>query len=204
MILTHPESDHLNGLIFILQNFKVSMLIKNTDVNDSFHYKMLMDTCKKKKIKVWHPVNETHLFPLGKTHLVFYSPMQDRKLYNYNNNSLVFKVVYKDFSMLFPGDILKKRELSLSRNTQMNLSSDVLLAPHHGSATSSNNFFLDKVQAKSVIISCGWRNRYAFPDSMVLKRYKNKKIKSFRTDSDGAVFISSDGADYHILTYKGR
>ena len=203
VILTHPESDHLNGLIFILQNFKVGMFIKNTDEKKSVNYQRLIKTCHKKNIKIWEPSIQGEQLCLGKTVLVFFESENSAFSNDFNNNSLVFKVIYKKFSMLFPGDILKDREKSLSANNTIDLQSDIMLSPHHGSSTSSSEIFLDKLQPESVIISCGWHNRYGFPHYKVLKRYGKKAIRIFRTDENGAVFISSNGKDHDILTYKG-
>ena len=203
VVLSHPDADHLNGLIFILQNFKVHTLIKNADETNSRNYTALINTCKKRNIKIWNPLTEDMELDFQKTRLIFYDSSNKIFSYNLNNNSLVFKLIYKDFSMLFPGDILRRREKNLSINNNIDLNSDVLLSPHHGSSSSSTKFFLDKVQAKSVIISCGWHNRYGFPHYKVLKRYKNKKINIFRTDEDGAIFISSDGKDHNIKIFKG-
>jgi len=82
------------------------------------------------------------------------------------------------------------------------LHSDVILAPHHGSSSSSTKVFLEKVSPASVIVSCGWQNRYGFPDDKVLKRYNAMGINIFRTDENGAVFISSDGNNYKINTFS--
>jgi competence protein ComEC len=105
--------------------------------------------------------------------------------------------------MLFPGDILKQREKNLSRLMDIDLHADVILAPHHGSSSSSTKVFLEKVSPASVVISCGWRNRYGFPDDKVLKRYNAMGINIFRTDENGAVFVSSDGKNYKINTFTG-
>jgi len=202
VVLSHPESDHLNGLIFILQNFDVHRVIKNTDVRDTKKYEMLIKTCEERDIKILNPSRKDHLLDFGITKLLFYDALPHVS-YDFNNHSLVFKVIYKQFSMLFPGDILTHREKNLSVRKDLNLHSTVLLSPHHGSVTSSTPFFLEKVSPESVIISCGWRNRYGFPHYKVLKRYTKMGIHIFRTDKDGAIFISSDGKNHNILTYKG-
>ena len=204
VILSHPESDHLNGLIFILNNFDVQAVIKNTDHKNSEPYASLIKICKKKNIRIWNPLAQIEKLNFGRTRLLFYNSAKDNFSYDFNNNSLVFKVIYKGFSMLFPGDILTRREKNLSFNNNLDLNSDIMLSPHHGSSTSSTKFFLDKVQPESVIISCGWHNKYGFPHSKVLKRYNEKGISIFRTDENGAVFISSDGQNYNIKTYMDR
>ena len=204
VILTHPESDHLNGLIFILKNFKVHTLIKNNDMKKSKNYMALMNTSKSRKIRIMNPLKEGEYLDLGKTMLLFYTSSKEFFLNDFNNNSLVFKLIYNDFSMLFPGDILNHREKSFSSKNNLNLHSDILLSPHHGSSTSSTKVFLDKVQPKSVIISCGWHNRYGFPHYKVLTRYKKRGVSLFRTDENGAIFISSDGKKHTIKTFKGE
>jgi competence protein ComEC len=203
VILTHPESDHLNGLVFILQNFQVKTLIKNADKRNTKNYATLIQTCKNRNIRIFNPLTQKKSLDLGDTRLMFFVLPEETNLVDFNNRSLVFKLIYNGFSMLFPGDILSARETSLSATGRLDLNADILLSPHHGSATSSTQFFLDKVHPKSVIISCGWRNRYGFPHAKVLKRYTEMGIHIFRTDEDGAIFISSDGKQYDIKTNKG-
>ncbi len=201
VILTHPESDHLNGLIFILDNFNVKTLIKNSDKRDTITYKSMIQICEKHNIRVYNPLDHKKNIDLGPVRFNFFDSSPKKDIYNLNNNSLVFKLIYNDFSILFPGDILKLREKNLSEKNDIDLSSNILLAPHHGSFSSSSKVFLEKVLPSSVIISCGWHNRYGFPDQKVLKRYKNMGIAIFRTDENGAVFVSSDGDDHKIETF---
>jgi len=203
VILSHPESDHLNGLIFILKNFKVGELIKNSDERDSMNYRELINTCKENKVRIWDSFIKDKTIDLGETTIEFYDSFPYTYSAGFNNHSLVFKLSFKDFSMLFPGDIHWDREKALGHDTKIDLHADILLSPHHGSTTSSSKFFLEKVQPMSVIISCGWNNRYGFPHDTVLKRYHDMQINVFRTDADGAVFISSDGKAYKIKTRKG-
>ncbi len=207
VILSHPEADHLNGLVFILNNFNVATLIKNTDVKKSTAYLSLMKACKKNNINILNPNENKRQFNIGQTSLLFFPSRSNnksaKKVTNFNNNSLVFKIHYKKFTMLFAGDILKEREGLLSHQYASALKSQILLAPHHGSNTSSTKVFLDKVQPKSVIISCALRNRYGFPHALVLERYKTIGATIFRTDNDGAIIIKSDGSNHQIKTFKG-
>ncbi len=201
VILTHPESDHLNGLIFILDNFNVKTLIKNSDQRDSITYESMTQICEKHNIRVYNPLDQEKSIDIGPIRLFFFDSSLKKESYNLNNNSLVFKLIYNDFSILFPGDILKLREKHLSEKNNIDLSSNILLSPHHGSFSSSSKVFLEKVHPSSVIISCGWHNRYGFPDQKVLKRYQNMGIAIYRSDENGAVFVSSDGDDYKIETF---
>jgi competence protein ComEC len=205
IVLTHPESDHMNGLVYILENFKVNLLVKNTDTRASGSYRNLMDLCRKHQIKIWHPSRGDAMLDFGQTFFTFLQGFSGDFRKNRNNNSLVFKVRLNEFTILFPGDILKERERQIAgqRRVGINLNSTLLISPHHGSISSSSKIFLDKVNPESVVISCGYGNRYGFPHPSVLKRYKNRGFKVFRTDMMGAVTISSDGIDYNILTHKG-
>jgi competence protein ComEC len=162
----------------------------------------MIDICNRKKIPVLILDVNLKTVIAGKLKLTFLGAALENE--TVNNNSLVFKLSCHAFSMLFPGDIEKERENSLAAVYGDRLKSMVLLAPHHGSTTSSHNIFLDKVDPESVIIPCGWQNRYGFPHPRVLNRYRKKKINVFRTDKDGAVFTISDGYTYRITTFKEK
>jgi len=203
IILSHPESDHINGLIYILKNFKVHTLIKNTDMTKSEAYETMIKLCRDNGVRIWNPSIKGETLYLGETGLLFFENDEKFQSSDLNNNSLVFKISYKDFSMLFPGDILSVREKRLVNTNSLNLQSEILFSPHHGSSSSSTEIFLDKVLPKSVIVSCGRNNRYKFPHPGVLKRYEDMGIQIFRIDRDGAVFISTNGREYHIKTHKG-
>jgi competence protein ComEC len=91
-------------------------------------------------------------------------------------------------------------EEKLVRARGPGLLSTVLVAPHHGSSSSSNDFFLDQIRPKSVIVSCGFKNRYGFPHGKVLERYMSRGYNLFQTDLAGAVQIISTGSECEILT----
>lgn len=203
VILTHPESDHMNGLLYILENFKVNLLVKNRDTRSTRTYGELMTLCHDKKLRIWHPTKGDDTFDFGRTFFSFFTDLCVPSCQNLNNNSLVFQIRFNDLTLLFPGDILREREMALARKKGLNLKSSLLISPHHGSLTSSSKIFLDKVKPESVVISCGVGNPYGFPHPDVLERYQNRGYKVFRTDINGAVTISSDGIDTNILTCKG-
>jgi len=84
------------------------------------------------------------------------------------------------------------------------LASDVLVSPHHGSAKSNSDAFLDAVSPGAVIVSAGWKNRFKFPHEKVIEKFRRRGYPVFRTDTDGAVFISTDGNELKIRTYLKR
>ena len=115
---------------------------------------------------------------------------------------MVIKASFGAHSILFPGDIMRAVEEELVLR-QKNLHADILIAPHHGSKTSSTPGFLNRVDPEIVIISCGKQNRFGFPSPQVVDRYENYPMKIFRTDLNGAVMISTDGHKMTITPMAG-
>jgi competence protein ComEC len=116
-----------------------------------------------------------------------------------NNNSLVLKASFGAKSFLFPGDIQMRAEYELAAIAGDSLKSTVLLAPHHGSKTSSTQRFIEKVDPEVIIISCSWNSRFGFPHPSVVKRYKEKGCRILGTALNGAISMSTDG---QTLTIK--
>lgn len=108
-----------------------------------------------------------------------------------NNNSLVCKMVYQNFSILFTGDIeevAEKAILEKYRNTNV-LKSAILKVAHHGSKSSSIQEFINAVKPKIALIGVGEKNTFGHPNSDVLERLKKSGSKLFRTDEDGEIII---------------
>lgn len=202
VILTHPESDHMNGLVFIVENFTVGSLVKNTDTSSHESFDRIMAACRQKKISIFVPGCEKNQVAWDKTRLKFFQCESVVPGLNPNDNSVVFKLVLDNFSMLFPADIMETREQLLAGSRKEQISSQLLLSPHHGSNSSSTHFFLDWIRPESVIISCGFNNPYRFPHPDVLERYRQRKITVFRTDHHGAVTITSSGTGYTVATHR--
>lgn len=98
-----------------------------------------------------------------------------------NNNALVCKLYYKNFSCIFTGDIeevAEKEIVKLYANTNL-LNSTVLKVAHHGSKTSSTQEFLELVKPKIALIGVGSNNLYGHPNIDVLTRLNNLRYKSF-------------------------
>ena len=108
-----------------------------------------------------------------------------------NNNSIVFKFISNNFSMLFTGDIeeiAEKRICEIYNNTSQ-LKSDILKAAHHGSKTSSTDEFLTLVKPKIVLIGVGEDNNFGHPDTEIIKRFEKYTNNILRTDESGEIII---------------
>lgn len=200
IVLTHANSDHLNGLLFIARHFNVKEIWTNNEAANTTGYRNLMEIVEKNKIHMPVFKDMSRIHDINGVRLKILYPPDDfidkrkkEKWRDLNNNSLVLKAEFGTKSFLFPGDIMAYAERELIAIAGDELKSTVLLAPHHGSKTSSTELFLDKVRPELVIISSGWNNRFGFPHTSVLKRYMERNCRILRTDSHGAVTISTDG-----------
>ena len=113
-----------------------------------------------------------------------------------NNNSIVAKLVYEDFSMLFTGDIEEIAEneiLKLYSSNQKLLKSDILKVGHHGSRTSSTEEFLNIISPKVAVIGVGKNNNFGHPNGNVLTRLQVLNSVVYRTDLNGEIMIEEIG-----------
>jgi competence protein ComEC len=200
MILSHPNSDHINGLIYIAENFHVKNVWTNNQGSKNVGYQDFLRVIKKNRI---HMPEYEEIFGRHRENGVcidiFYPPVDfiDRQKHDRwrdaNNNSLVIKVTFGSKSVLFPGDIKARAEEALVAMAESQIDSTVLIAPHHGSKTSNSRLFIEKVCPETVIISSGWKGRFGFPHPSVLKRYRQKGCRVLGTSRHGAITLLTDG-----------
>ena len=115
-----------------------------------------------------------------------------------NNNSIVTKLKYKNFTMMFTGDIEKEAERRLINK---DIESVALKVAHHGSSTSSSKEFLNKVSPIISIISVG-NNVYGHPSNETIKSIEEIGSEIYRTDMNGAVKIVTDGIRIKVATVR--
>jgi len=208
LILSHPNSDHLNGLIYVAGHFHVKKIWTNGQGEDTLGYARFMDVVRQKNIPmpafdgagVQRRINGAvvaFLYPPAD----FLARAESEKWRNHNNNSLVVRVSLGAVSFLFPGDIMAAAEKELVRLAGGRLASTVLMAPHHGSRSSSSAAFVDAVKPAVVVFSAGRRGRYRFPHPAVVERYAGADCRIFCTAKNGAVRISTDGQRLTICPF---
>jgi len=118
-----------------------------------------------------------------------------------NERSLVIKLQFGSRSILLPGDIADAAESRLL-TTGYDLKSDVLFVPHHGSRRSGNPVFLEKVNPRVAIVSCGKENPFGFPHPEILRLCQQYGISVYRTDIDGAITCRTDGRDLQMAAHR--
>jgi len=208
LVLTHPQSDHMNGLRFIASNFRPKEFWHNGDKGESRSYKDLMKILHDKKTKKLTPADlkggrEVSGVRIELLHPLFEqgeTPLSHRRL-GLNDNSLVLKFSYEGKSFLFPGDLERAGEEVVMSNSGSLLKSDILLAPHHGGRSSSSKSFLERVRPSICVISSGSGNPITFPHPETLKRLTDIGCRTIRIDQMGAVQISVGPDRYKIRSY---
>lgn len=201
IIITHPRADHLGGMNAIFKNFKVDAIYDDGMPANTGSYKNYLQQIKSRKIPyhVLKAGEDLEFFDGVKFHVLGpVSVIKDQKgNSDFNNNSIVGRLTYGSFSMLFTGDAEKEEEATILKQGGT-LKSDVLKVGHHGSRTSSSPAFLKAVSPKDAFISCGQGNDYGHPHKVTLQKLEKAKINIYRTDRNGTVTLTTDGSKYQI------
>ncbi len=121
-----------------------------------------------------------------------------------NDNSCVLRISNGEWSLLLPGDIEAEGERRLLADSALELASDVLVAPHHGSATSSSEEFVRAVTPEWVVFSTGYRNHFGFPRQEVVDRWRQSGAVLINSADAGAVSIrlNADGMPPEVLRQR--
>lgn len=190
VIVSHFDSDHYQGLMYVIENIKVKNVVISSLGQESNEFSEFMKLVNKKNINTLN-VKKGDVLKIKNASIEILYP--DNELINdnvKNNNALVFKFIWKDFSMLFTGDIEKLAEekiLKLYENNLEKLRCTVLKVAHHGSKTSSTQRFLEAVSPKIALIGVGTNNNFGHPNEGVIQRLKDINCKIYRTDERGEI-----------------
>ncbi|MCC7197116.1 MBL fold metallo-hydrolase [Candidatus Peregrinibacteria bacterium] len=201
MILTHPHADHMNGLLEVFQHYQVSNVIITGVFYKSSAYEEFMDQIARKKISIFFAHSDTD-YRLGTVALDMVYPLklaQGDRYENLNNSSISFRLLSRDGTIYFSGDLEKEGEEELLRSGQ-NLHAGVLKAGHHGSRTSSSEALLEAIRPQIAVISCGINNTFKHPHPETLQHFAERGIEFFRTDMDGRVDITAEAGQFFIET----
>ncbi len=199
LVLSHPESDHMNGLRFIAEEFQPKEFWRNEDRVETPSFLELMDIVKNRKIQQKLPGDLTDGVTVNGAFVEILHPMPGKRFDtvggkgdSLNNHSLVLRITYAGKSFLFPGDLEKEGEKEMLAHTEAEIRSHVLLVPHHGSKTSSSKAFLEAVRPELCIVSAGKGPYRNFPHPTVEKRLCDRGCRILNTSKDGAVTIRVD------------
>jgi competence protein ComEC len=198
LVATHPDADHITGLIDVIERYDVRYLLVNSLGKDSGVFEEFKQAVLSEGTAVYFP-KKGDVIKLKEVELaVIWPPSQERVLgatnveREANETSTVIKLSYGDFDALFPGDIGSQTE------AQLELSDiEVLKVPHHGSKYSTSLEFLEKTTPELAIISVG-KNSFGHPTREVIERLSDQAIKLLRTDLEGEIELVTDGKTWGV------
>lgn len=206
IITTHPHADHLGGVPYLMKHFSVTQIIdadQFAQTNLFYEYNLL----RKKEEHL--TVKAGIIFPVGNARMYFLHPTKQfidvdssNGFSDLNESSIVFKLHYGSTSFLFTGDAETEAEGHLVNSFQDFLVSDVLKAGHHGSSTSSSEYFVASVKPKHVIVSVAKFNKFRHPSKRVIERFRSFGASVYRTDVDGAIILESDGITVSKMKWR--
>lgn len=200
VVLTHPQKDHLQGLISVLLRYTVKYFVIGVVGNKTEGYKLLIDTAQKKNIAVRN-LYRGDKFSLGNAEFDVLWPQRewvagastDTQL---NDFSYFLDLKYGAFNALFPGDGDIHIQPDIMRLGDLPKVT-VLKYPHHGSKTAVTREFLDKIRPDLAVISVG-KNPYGHPTKEALNLLENIGVRVKRTDVSGDIEITSDGRNWKV------
>lgn len=203
IVSTHPDADHLEGLISVLKRYKVKALLKTTMTTDTAAFKTFTDLLASKDLII-QEINWGDRVDLGNgVEFIMLWPPPGEQAGKTNESSVVGQLRYGGYKFLLTGDIGETTEYKLASYIKEEfLRSQVLKVPHHGSRFSSSGIFLQKVKPRVAAISVGLDNTYGHPTQDALERLGALGSEILRTDLDGTIKLIVDERGMLVKTAK--
>jgi competence protein ComEC len=186
LIISHGDNDHIGGAASLMRGIPTEQVLTSVPQQLSSYSPVM---CEAGQSWAWDKVRFTILSP-------------QHAVVSENNNSCVLKIQSEHGTVLLTGDIEALAESWLIETYGNNIKANVLIAPHHGSKTSSTPKFLQAVQPEYVLIPAGYRNQFGHPHRDVLVRYKQLKAKVLNNADSGAITISVRDGSWVIQSLR--
>lgn len=200
VIGTHPHEDHIGGMDYIINSFKIGKIYMPKATSNTKTFRDVVSAIKAKGLKITAPV-VGQTFKIGSATATILAP-NSSGYEDLNNFSIVIRVTFGSNSFMFDGDAEDVSENEMLAKG-LNVSADVLKVGHHGSSSSTTEAFLNKVNPKYAVISCGKDNSYGHPHKSTMDRLKAEGIKIYRTDENGTIVATSNGKNITFNTKPG-
>lgn len=193
VVATHPDADHIGGLIPVLNSIEIGQFYDSGKVHTSQTFEEMLTLIDEKNI----PYN----VPKTGDSITFDDDLQVKVLNaneettDNNDASIVLKIAYGNVSFLLTGDAGVALEQEM---LQSDVKATILKAGHHGSNTSSSAEFIQAVHPEVTILSYSEGNKYGHPHTEVVERLQAIGSKTYATAEAGTVIVSTDGVNYDV------
>ena len=194
MVVSHNDNDHSGGALSMLAGVHIDMVRTSLKLDSAIvAASPVHQRCTAGQQWEWDGVRFEMLQPVAASY--------DSVKWKPNARSCTLKISTAKLSMLLPGDIEAIQEDELVNSIPEKLAATVLLAPHHGSGTSSTPAFLRAVHPELALFQVGYQNRYHHPKPEVFARYADFGVNRLRTDETGAITLQF-GTTLAISEYR--
>jgi competence protein ComEC len=208
IVATHPDKDHIGGLVDVLKRFEVSRVLEPGATSETLLSKTFSELIESERWGTGSKPAERLLARRGTEFIldekagvvltVLY-PEGDVSKENTNDASIVMRLTYGDTEVMLTGDASKEVErqvVELASASGKNIQSDILKVGHHGSKTSTDESFVRVLNPTHAVISLGRENKYGHPNGEVLDTLGKFPLEVLRTDQDGTIVMKSDGRKF--------
>ena len=194
VVATHPDADHIGGLIDVLNSISIKNFIDSGKVHTSQTYEEMITLIGDKNIPYIVPTIGQQIALDDELNITVLSA--DESASDNNEASIVLKASYGDISFLLTGDagIEMEQQMMATQNVQ----ATILKAGHHGSNTSSSPAFIEAVSPEATILSYGQDNKYGHPHFEVIESLQAVGSKIYGTAEEGHIVVTTDGKSYSV------
>lgn len=192
VVVTHPHPDHIEGLFSVVGKYEIDIIIANEDIPESENYAPFFAAIKEQKIEFKRAKREDIIDRFAGVRIEILHP--DKLTGDWNNDSLVIKLVYKKVSFLFAADIGQEICAGLVDYYKEKLKSNVVNIPHHGKSGSEE--FFELISPELAVLSVGpskWRN--PSKEKEILDILKRLGVRVLTTEREGTIVIRTDGKE---------
>lgn len=195
VIATHPDTDHIGGLVDVLDRYQVGMILESQVEHDASAAQAFELIAKEEGSEIIS-AQAGQVIQLGASTTVrILSPNGDTTNWESNTASIIVQVIYGDMEFLLTGDAPSSIEDYLVGVYGADLESEVLKLGHHGSKTATSEYFLEAVNPDFAVVSAGMDNRYGHPHQDVVSRVLEKGIEIVSTAESGTIVFKTDGRE---------
>jgi len=193
VLATHPDKDHIGGLVDVLERYEVGTIIRTKNKNDTGVSRTFDLALEDEQASVHFAHRGQQLMLGASTSLLILSPSSDTSDWESNTSSVITQLRYGDIEFMLTGDAPVNIEDYLVKIYGEAMESEVLKLGHHGSRTSTSDSFLDAVNPKYGVVSASKDNRYGHPHIDVVEKVEDKGVRLLSTAREGTLVFKTDG-----------